>query len=414
MRIAAIANAGASHQMTMCAIGRELQQRGHEFFLLGTKFQARQMKLADIPFEILGTGRSDPPQRYFERAAQETELSISATIEYMKDVADLWCAEAPAVLNHKKVDFVLADQEEPGAATAAELVGLPYASICSSLPLNEATDMPPGFLDWPYSSGFFAGIRNRIGYSIRNMAIRGINRVINVYRRRGGLQPYRRPDDSFSPTAQITQLVRQFDFPQREAPPVLHYVGPFHRKPLSQVEFPFDRLDGRPLIYASFGTTFGSRSTELRAIAEAAATLPVQLVISLGGLEPGPEHAGFPGNPLIVRYAPQRDLLSRAALTITHGGLNTVLEALSLGVPLVALPIAGDQLGVASRIRFHGVGLMLGKKQRNAEQIRSAISTVLNHSDWSISAKRLQAAINSSGGAAQAAEIIESAARVAS
>jgi zeaxanthin glucosyltransferase len=408
MRIAAIANAGASHQMTMCAIGRELQQLGHEFILLGTEFQAEQLKLLpQIPFRLVGDGRRDPARRYVERAREHAELPISATIEYMKSVAVLWCDEAPTILIEKKIQFLLADQEEPGAATAAELAGLPYASICSSLPLNDASDIPPGFLDWRYSSSLFAQVRNRCGYSIRNAVIRGINGAINTYRQHAGLRPYRRPDDSFSVLAQITQLVKEFDFPRKELPMALHYVGPFQRQALSTVDFPFDRLDGRPLIYTSFGTAFGTRLADLRAIAEACSSLPVQLVISLGGFEPGSEHNGFLGNPIVVRYAPQRALLSRASLAITHAGLNTALEALSLGVPLLALPIAGDQFGVAARIRYHGTGLTLGRKQRSVEQLKTAISSLLQEPQWSVAARRLQAAISKTGGAVEAAGIID-------
>jgi len=46
----------------------------------------------------------------------------------------------------------------------------------------------------------------------------------------------------------------------------------------------------------------------------------------------------LPGSPLVV-YAPQLELLAKARLTITHAGLNTVLDSLSNGVPLVAIPI---------------------------------------------------------------------------
>jgi zeaxanthin glucosyltransferase len=406
VKIAAIANAGASHQMTMCAIGRELQKRGHHFTLLGTEYQARQHKLADIPFARVGGGRRDPVQHYYERAKQEGDVSISATIEYMTGMGVLLCEEMPAFLKQQGIDFVLADQEEPGGAAAAELAGLPYASICSSLPLNEASDIPPGFLGWRYSTGVWAQVRNRFGYAVRNLAVARVNEAINVYRLRAGLPPYRKPDDSFSKQVQITQLVRDFDFPRAEELPALQYVGPFQREDLSNVDFPFERLDGRPLLYASFGTTFGNRTGELRAVAEACAALSVQLVISLGGAEPGMEHAAFPGSPIVVRYAPQRELLSRAALVITHAGLNTTLEALSLGVPLLALPIAGDQLGVAARIRYHRVGVMLGRKQRSVGELRSAISTLLEEARWRDAAKRLQEAIGRSGGAGAAAELI--------
>jgi len=407
MKVAAFANAGASHQMTMCAIGRELQRLDHEFVLLGTEYQGRQLTLPDIQFEKLGRTGQDPVERYYVRSKHENQVSLSATLEYMKSIAALWCEEAPELLDRSGVDFVLADQEEPGAATAAELARLPYASICSSLPLDEDSDVPPGFSPWDYASGTAARLRNRAGYSIRNVVVRGINSAINAYRRRAGLRVYRRPDDSFSTRAQITQLVQEFDYPRRAPSPALHYVGPFQRDALSHVDFPFHRLDGRPLVYASFGTTFGSRRVELRAIAEACATLPVQLVISLGGAEPCQEHAAFPGDPIVVRYAPQRELLSRAAVAITHAGLNTVLEALSAGVPLLAMPIAGDQFGVAARIVYRGAGLRLPSRQRSAQHVRTAVLSLLHEPRWTAAARGLQSAIGETRGAAQAAEIIE-------
>ena len=410
-RFAAVPNAGVSHQMTMSAIGRELQKLGHEFLLIGTAFQSNQLRLSDIPFQVVGGKRKDPAQEYCLRAQQEGAVPISATIEYMKGMADLLCSELPAIFREGGIDFVLADQEEPGAATSADLAGLPYASICSSLPLNEAPEIPPGFLGWTYSSGLFAAIRNRFSYAIRNRVLSGVHKVLNIHRGASKLKAYKKPDDSFSTLAQITQLVKEFDFPRKPPGPAFHYVGPFQRQPLTQVEFPYHRLNGFPLVYASFGTSFGNRLDDLRAIAEACTGLPVQLVVSLGGARVSSEHDQLPGGPIVVAYAPQHDLLSRSAVAVTHAGLNTTMEALSLGVPLLAMPIAGDQFGVSSRVLWHGVGRMLGARERKAENIRGALLSLLSDARWGRAAKRLAAVIGQSGGAVQAAAIVDAAAR---
>jgi UDP:flavonoid glycosyltransferase YjiC (YdhE family) len=66
-----------------------------------------------------------------------------------------------------------------------------------------------------------------------------------------------------------------------------------------------------------------------------------------------------PENVIVVATAPQLELLKRADLCITHAGLNTVLEALGQGVPLLAVPIGYDQPGVAARIAHHRVGEFL-------------------------------------------------------
>jgi zeaxanthin glucosyltransferase len=98
------------------------------------------------------------------------------------------------------------------------------------------------------------------------------------------------------------------------------------------VDFAWERLNGRPLVYASLGTLQNGSEEIFRIIASACAGLDVQLVISLGGgLDP--ERLGvLSGDPLVVRYAPQLEIVKRAAAVITHAGLNTTLESLAEGV----------------------------------------------------------------------------------
>src|SRR5262249_58747608 len=94
----------------------------------------------------------------------------------------------------------------------------------------------------------------------------------------------------------------------------------------------------------------------LRARAEACAGLDLQLVISLGGGQDPALLGDLPGDPVVVGYAPQLELIRRAALTISHGGLNTALESLEWGVPMVVLPVAYDQPGGGARGAWAGGG----------------------------------------------------------
>src|SRR5262249_344705 len=87
----------------------------------------------------------------------------------------------------------------------------------------------------------------------------------------------------------------------------------------------------------------------------------------------------FPSNVVVVRRAPQIELLKRAALCITHAGLNTALESLAEGVPMVAIPIGYDQPGVAARIAHHGVGEFVDIEDLTVERARGLIEQVLNN-----------------------------------
>jgi UDP:flavonoid glycosyltransferase YjiC (YdhE family) len=78
------------------------------------------------------------------------------------------------------------------------------------------------------------------------------------------------------------------------------------------------------------------------------------LVVSGGeDLGPAPPHVG------IVERAPQLEILRRASLMITHGGLGSVKECAALGVPMLVFPLKDDQPGNAARVEARGLGRVL-------------------------------------------------------
>jgi zeaxanthin glucosyltransferase len=117
----------------------------------------------------------------------------------------------------------------------------------------------------------------------------------------------------------------------------------------------------------------------------------------------------LPGDPILVDFAPQLELLDRAALLVTHAGVNTVLEALERGVPMVALPRSVDQLGMGSRIEHTGVGLRASFQHCRPQELRGLIERVLAEDQFRRNARRLQQAMIAAGGAERAAEITEEA-----
>jgi zeaxanthin glucosyltransferase len=113
------------------------------------------------------------------------------------------------------------------------------------------------------------------------------------------------------------------------------------------------------------------------------------------------------GSPLVVEYAPQLELLQRTTMMITHSGLNTVLECLSNAVPMVAIPIANDQPGVAARLVWAGCGESVPVKSVNSKRLRTAIDKVLTADSYKQNAIKLQEAIRSAGGVHRAIDIVE-------
>jgi zeaxanthin glucosyltransferase len=157
------------------------------------------------------------------------------------------------------------------------------------------------------------------------------------------------------------------------------------------------------------GTLQNGSEWVFRVVAEACAEFPVQTVISLGGGLLPEIFDDLPGDPIVVRYAPQLALLSRAALTIFHGGLNTALESLAHCVPMIAIPVTFDQPEVGARLVSTGTGKMVPIHELTAERIHTEIREILTDERYRSNAKLLQKHVSLVNGAKRAADIIEDA-----
>jgi zeaxanthin glucosyltransferase len=109
----------------------------------------------------------------------------------------------------------------------------------------------------------------------------------------------------------------------------------------------------------------------------------------------------------VVSFAPQLGILKRAALVITHAGINTVLESLCEGVPLVAVPLGNDQPGVAARVKARGACVVVSVRRLNATRLRKAVMLVLQNPRYRAAAQELQRNLEQMDGPGRAADLIE-------
>ena len=316
--------------------------------------------------------------------------------------------DGPGAVRTAKVEMLLVDEAD-FAGNVADYLGLPWISIALIPPLVHDDRFPPFWFGWAAEQDRLSRLRNRLAMFLLLRIATPIFREVNEQRSAWGLKPFRRPEEALSTLAQITQLPEALEFEVvGEKPAGLHYTGPFvdsEQRP--EVAFPWERLDGRPLIYASMGTLQNGSEAIFRTIAEACAGLDSQLLISLGGGLDASRLGQLAGDPLVVSFAPQLEILKRAALVITHAGLNTVLESLCEGVPLVAIPLANDQPGVAARVRARGACVVVPRYRLNAARLRKAVMLVLHDGRYREAAQVLQRTIQRMHGPERAADLIE-------
>lgn len=390
-------------------LGRALANRGHRVTVFHLPEARAAIEAQQLHFQPLGEGHTATREIADAVARLATMTGLRAlrfTIQCGAALARAVCEYGPAAIQQTGVELLVVDQNEPAGGSVAQHLRLPFVNVLSSVPLNREAQVPPPFVPWSYDGRMRTSLLNAVAYKMFDRLVSPVNRVLNEYRRQWRLPGIRYPDDTFSTLAQLSQLTDDLDFPRVARPAVLHQLGPFRDDSPVRIAFPYDRLNGRPLVYASLGTLQNNREDTFRVIAAACADLDVQLVISTGrGCHLNP--AQLAGQPIVVDFAPQRVLLKGAAACITHGGLNTVLDSLSCGVPMVAIPITNDQPAIAARVRRSGAGEVIAPRQLTPKRLRRAMQRVLGAPDYRQSARQLQISIERAGGVSRAVDIVE-------
>ncbi|MBV8708605.1 MAG: MGT family glycosyltransferase [Acidobacteriaceae bacterium] len=399
-----------SHLNLFLSLGEALKARGHQIVFFGIPEVEERVRMYGFEFcclepQTVPTGTIQALVQRMGNIAGLDALRLQLQFDRLRSEGVLGCG--PEAVRHAGIDLLIIDQAEAAGGSVAEHLGLLWVSVSSGLCLNAEPRIPPFFTSWGYAETRTAILRNELAYGISRVLTRPVQNLINRFRREWQLRPVSRLDDTFSPYAQICQQIQEFDFPRRRLPECFHYVGPLGSAGMTDVAFPWDALNGKPMIYASLGTLLNQHQAIYRQIIEACTPLNVQLVLSLGGAGNVQEYAGMPGNPIVVRYAPQRELLKRAQLTITHAGLNTTLESLSEGVPMVAIPITFEQPAIAARIRWTGTGDFVAPQQLTATRLREAITRVLENPKYRTSAEKMKTVLQQTNGRERAAEIIQ-------
>jgi zeaxanthin glucosyltransferase len=400
----------AGHIHPFAALGRELISRGHRVTYLQMVDLEQKIRSEGIDFEPIGLRdhpRGSLPQSLAQLGQLAGQKALKFTIQAVARTSVMVCRDAPEAIRRLGIDALLVDQMEPAGGAVADHAGVPFFTVCNALPVNRDRVAPPAFAPWAYRQTWWAPMRNVVGYAVSDWMTRPIARVVADYRKQWKLPPLASADDSFSKRAQICQMPRAFDFPREGLAKTFHYVGPLRRAKAEQVPFPWERLDGRPIVYGSLGTLQGAREHVFRCFAEASDELNMQLVISHGGGLTPAQAARLPGNPIVVPYAPQEELLRRAQLTFTHAGLNTVLDSMTYGVPMVAVPITFEQPAIARRVERAGVGASIPLPQLTARSLRTVAFDVAHMRTYRENASLLQRGISECAGVLTASDIIE-------
>lgn len=417
----------ASHYFPLSSVGMALRNRGHRVVVAtGPGLMAKVISDGfDYEPLVLGPGsnpglirpedQSSEERRQLEEFFAATRLGMVPTLLHQarnrrRDLLfepQRVAADIEELLLRVNPDTVVVDQLAFGATAALRGLRRPFVSFHPGHPSAIS-------VGWPY--GYPPRIPRRIRVDLdglgrlKTTSKEVVSRFTAEYNTAIlGIDPTVDPvGDAFAAVSPHRTLI---NYPKELGdayglPAGTRYIGSSVR----HAELPAGMgrrsvLRSRPRIYASLGSFFSGRSDILRKLVSAFRGEPVELVLA-SGITPIAELGAIPDHWTVADYLPQPALLRTSDLVITHGGNNTVTEALTAGVPLLVGPLSTDQFAAAADIESRGLGQVFDPNFDDAASIAALARDVLA-SDAADAASELGLELRRRPGHDYAARLIE-------
>ncbi|XP_075385143.1 UDP-glucuronosyltransferase 1A1-like isoform X1 [Tenrec ecaudatus] len=406
-----------SHWLSMVPVIQQLQQRGHEVVVVAPDVYMHvkegafyTLKRYPVPFQkeemqsaIIGLGRSvfeeDPFWRIvvktYKRVKEHSALFLSICSHFLHN------QELMASLAAGGFQAVLTDPFLPCGPIVAQYLSVPAVYFLNGLPCSLDFDgtqcpNPPSYVPRSMSSysdhmTFLERVKNVLIAFTENFMC---NVVYSPYAVLASevLQRDVTVQDLMS-LGSIWLIRRDFvkDHP-RPAMPNIVFIGGINcvlQKPLAQEFQAYVNASGEHgVVVFSLGSMV-SEIPEKKAmeIADALGRIPQTVLWRYTG----PRPSNLAKNTKLVKWLPQNDLLGhpKTRAFITHAGSHGIYEGICNGVPMVMMPLFGDQMDNAKRIESRGAGITLNVLEMTSDELANALKAVINDKSYKENIMRL-------------------------
>ncbi|XP_042344153.1 UDP-glucuronosyltransferase 2A1-like isoform X1 [Plectropomus leopardus] len=299
-------------------------------------------------------------------------------------------------LKDGKYDLLLSDPVYPGSDLVADILGIPlvfslrfsiannWERHCGQLPA------PPSFVPGAMSKltdkmNFSERVWNFLFYALQDVVVgHCFWKEVDKYYSEVKGAPISACEMMGRADMWLMRTYWDFDFP-RPFLPNFKFVGGIHcrpAKPLPEDMEEFVQSSGDAgIVVFSLGSLIKNITTEkANMIASALAQVPQKVLWRYSGEKP----ATLGANTRIYDWIPQNDLLGhpKTRAFITHGGTNGIYEAIYHGVPMVGIPMFGDQPENMFHMKAKGVAVITDLNFMKTEDLRDAVNTVINDKSY--------------------------------
>jgi MGT family glycosyltransferase len=395
-------------------IGDVLRARGHRVVFIveqsfaGTLekqgFEERLMRLGPPP-----AAEEEPGQFWKDFIRETAPVFRKPTIEQLAEfIAPTFEAlvDGARYVDERLREII--DELQPDVIVEDNVVSFPALPACGR-PWVRITSCNPAELKDPAVPPVFSGypVADRSGWAEYwdeyRRAHAQLHESFSAFCTERGAPPL--PELDFiheSPWLNLYLYPPAIDYARaRPLGPAWHNLGASVRT--TDAAWEAERGDGK-LLYLSLGS-LGSGDVELmQRLIDTLAQSPHRVIVSKG---PQHDQIRLADNMTGAEFLPQTSLLGQVDLVITHGGNNTVTEALHFGKPMVVLPLFWDQYDNAQRIDEMGLGARLDTYGHEPAELLRAVDQLLADSALAERLRVLSGELQAAPGTVRAADLIE-------
>lgn len=402
-----VAHPNVGHLNPLLSIASRLRKEGCRciFAAFGGPWAERYVTQAGFEARKVRSPLSALGLTLLPRVRGALETLLAATVFTAQPAA--YAAQMVKLIEEVQPSVVVADFAFLGAGIAADRAGIPWVSVYHAGLLHAGPGVPPA------GSGLSIGSplpwRARVIARIQDLLRGYVYASLQRARRRFGLSDAGPVDALWSsPWLTLILTAAEVEAPRNPMPPGTFFVGPcLGERPKTPEAFPFHLLaNGRPRVYVSMGTVFNRRPTVFRQIVRGLSR-DFQVVVSAGACGKNLSDLQDPPNVLIFKQVPQLELLPLVDVVVSHGGNNTVTEALAAGRPLLVMPQGGEQDSNASRVTWLGAGLRANGHHVSPAEVRKGVMRLATDPSFRQAAERVADVLRGTDGVGTSARFIQ-------
>lgn len=379
----------------------ELQRRGHHI-ALKTLVDGVSTGL-DLGFETSAIDGRIEATVMTDWMAANSRVALKLAFDVFGQRAAYEVDDAQDAIAAVRPDVLVVDANCWGAAAVADARSLPWVSFWPFTPFLRSRGMPPygpGLRPWP---GFVGRLRDA---ALRPLVTAPFERALlaplSAVRDAAGAAPVRGVDDLLrrAPLMLVT-TAEPFEYPHPDWGDSVELIGPCEFDPPAAMPQWLKDID-RPIVLV---TTSSDRQADAQLPVVAMTALAGEALQVVATYPSGlPDGIVMPANAIAHEFIPHGQVLDRAVVAITHGGMGSTQKALVRGVPVCVMPYGRDQFEVARRVEVSCSGTRLPAKKLDPARLKAKILQAMS---MTAGARRVADGFTAAGGVVHGADLIE-------